>query len=582
MPGVSFSAHVALLNELLTRHHAIVDQIEGRALNVQGKDTARIRSREYFDQVFSSCFYDTPGLPRHLSGLKGQLLAAHIADGFEPVVLDGAAHTLDPLELILRAYDIWEHARWPGRNGRLSYARVLFGVFLLRQLEALSLRIWDDDEALAGERLGTLQGLLDRLNDLVGPRLLIRDAGWLIQTAQGPLTRHLAPYFRIAEKIARSFAGKHWLDLHVAGVKLAGGHLRSQLRHRSSELTLPVDDPDVLAVTRNSNSMDAALLMRDLVSLLEPYEAACLSGDPDVRVQLVDGIFQGLSSDPELFVTRLDLLGPCTAIESLFVEWGGDGIPRVTGMGTVHNELLGRYEHLIGATAGCLREDAASLDPERHPYSPLGIAYGFCADLLSNMALTPLLEQTAHGLSLEDMFVTRSDPERKLACARGWQRLTASGGNREPFEHSSEWAQLVFQRTIDALELRAQSTAPNASKFPAARMFVVPRDQKVGASVYDLPDNLVSAQEHCLTSDVNRALSNGTTAFPKSQFLTDRNEGRFLASAEIDGKWFGVSKTILTQVISRGFDALIVDVPEPVIEVLRGTCPGLIVEIRRV
>jgi len=201
MPA-SFSDHVALLNELLTRHQAIVDQIENRVLNVQGKETARNRSREYVDRAFSSCFYDTPGLPRTLSGLKGQLLASHIADGFEPVVLDRAAHSLDPLELIPRAYDIWEHARWPGRNGRLAYARVLFGVFLLRQLEALSLRIWDDDAAPAGERLGSVQGLLDRLNDLVGPRRLMRDARWLIQTAQGPLTRDLAPYFRIAGKIA--------------------------------------------------------------------------------------------------------------------------------------------------------------------------------------------------------------------------------------------------------------------------------------------------------------------------------------------------------------------------------------------
>jgi hypothetical protein len=92
-----------------------------------------------------------------------------------------------------------------------------------------------------------------------------------------------------------------------------------------------------------------------------------------------------------------------------------------------------------------------------------------------------------------------------------------------------------------------------------------------------LPDGAVPAQEHCLSSDVNRALVEGATAFPKSQMLSDRNEGRFLASAEIDGKWFAVSKTIVTEVIGQGLDALIVDVPEPVIDVLRVTCPELIV-----
>src|SRR4029079_9817112 len=173
---------------------------------------------------------------------------------------------------------------------------------------------------------------------------------------------------------------------------LAGGHLRSQLCHRSSELNLPVDDPDVLAVTRNSNSMDAALLIWDLVPLLEAYQTACLQEDSDTRLRLVDGVLQGLSADPELFVLRLDLLRPCTAIESLFVEQGSDGIVRGTEMGVVHDEVLGRYGQLIGATAARLREDAASLDPRRNPYSPLGIAYGFCADLLSNMALTTSLE----------------------------------------------------------------------------------------------------------------------------------------------------------------------------------------------
>ena len=273
MPGVSFPDHVALLNEWLTVHQAIVEQIESRLLNVQGKDTARHPSRDYFDRIFSACFYDTPGLPRALSGLRGQLLASHVADGFEPVVLDNAAQTLDPLELILRAYHVWEHGRWPGRNGRLSYARVLFGVFLLRQLEALSLRIWDDDPVLAADRLRDIQGLLDRLNGLLHPHLLVRDARWLIQTAQGPLTRHLAPYFRIADRIAESFTGAGGLELHAAGVKLAGNHLRSQLRYRSAELNLPVDDPIVLAVTRNSNAMDTALLVRDLVPLLDAYQA---------------------------------------------------------------------------------------------------------------------------------------------------------------------------------------------------------------------------------------------------------------------------------------------------------------------
>jgi hypothetical protein len=44
---VSFPAHVALFNELLTRYQAIVEQIESRLLNVQGREPSRNRSRDY-------------------------------------------------------------------------------------------------------------------------------------------------------------------------------------------------------------------------------------------------------------------------------------------------------------------------------------------------------------------------------------------------------------------------------------------------------------------------------------------------------------------------------------------------------
>ena len=90
-----------------------------------------------------------------------------------------------------------------------------------------------------------------------------------------------------------------------------------------------------------------------------------------------------------------------------------------------------------------------------------------------------------------------------------------------------------------------------------------------------LREGLVSAQEYCLTSDLQRALSTGATAFPKSQILSDRKEGRFLASVETDGKWFGVSKMILTRCVREGRQAFIADVPPEVVDVLRLTCPLL-------
>jgi hypothetical protein len=77
-------------------------------------------------------------------------------------------------------------------------------------------------------------------------------------------------------------------------------------------------------------------------------------------------------------------------------------------------------------------------------------------------------------------------------------------------------------------------------------------------------------------SDLKRALSTGSTAFPKSQILSDRKEGRFLASVESEGKWFAVSKVLLTTCLCQGKDALIADVPAAAIDVLRLSCRELV------
>jgi hypothetical protein len=566
---VSFDDHVALLTTFIDRQHDIVGRIESGVLNVQGKDPARTRNRDAVDKTLHACFFD----PQQRQHLRGQLTAAHLADGFEPV----RAARLDPADLAVRACDYWDSHRWPGRNGRVAYARRLYAVFVFRQLEQLSLRIWDDSVERASGRLAQLQSLLDRLNAGTSPELLLRDAHWLIQTAQGALTRQLAPYFRTAERIAASLTEPERLAVHKAGARLAGGHLRSQHRYRMQEDGKAIDDAEVLAVTRNSNAMDGALLVRDLVFLLAAYQSARAAGDADARMDLADAILQGLSADPGLLLVRLDLLGPSTTVEDVFVERGPDGM-RYTDLGKSHIELLARYGQLIGALAGHLKEDAAMCSPDGRPYSPFGIAYGFCADILANMALDTLMSQPS-ALSLEDTFDSSGDLEQKRLRAQRWAKLPARPQEREHFEYSAEWAAQVFRELTHGLEARAANgPRANGSSLPAARLFVVRESQPV-ESLPDglLPAGIVSAQDHCVTSDVTRAFATGATAFPKSQIAVDRREGRFLASVDCDGTWFGVSKAILTMCTAQGKDALITGVPDAVVEVLRVTCPELIV-----
>jgi hypothetical protein len=400
-----------------------------------------------------------------------------------------------------------------------------------------------------------------------------------MQTAQGPLTRHLGPYFTIADQIAASLSEPIRLGIHDAGAKLAGGHLRSQLCYRVWASNRPLDDPENMAIMRNSNSMDTALLVRDLVPLLQAYRTARAGHDAEQRLTLADAILQGMSADPELFLTRLDLLAPCTMLEELFIQTGSDGRAEYTPMGHAHVALLGHYGELLADVAASLAEDAPSFAPSHGAYSPYGVAYGFVADVLSNIALDTLVSQPSRGLSLEDMFVSRGSLDDKLARAQGWAKLPVRAGEREHFHHSREFADQCFARTVDALALRtARTETPNASAGPDARLFVVPESRdRTTLSEGFLPPGVVNADEHCLMSDVARALAGAGTAIPGPQILIDRNEARFLASVESEGKWFAVSKVLVSLIMSQGRDALITDVPPSVIDVLRLTCPGLIV-----
>jgi hypothetical protein len=541
--NIRFVDVVRCVSQFVRRAPQIVEAIEANLLNVRERDLPRTRDRAPLVETLNTCFGERQ--------LLENLSSAHVRDGFEIVARGEQAHELDTIELVARAYDFWQHHRWPGRNGRLTYARTLYAVHMLRQLEHLTMRIWDDGNERAAEGLREVQQLLDGLNAAAKPAVFVRDARWLIQTAQGSLTRHLAPYFRVAEQISESFTAVERLEVHKAGAKLAGGHLRSQLCYRSRESGQDIDAPDVLMVTRNSNSMDVALLVQDLVPLLEQYE---IEENDEERLDLSDAIIQGVSADSELLVERTGLLGPYTIVEELFD----------TPLGARHRALVGRYRQLVARLGDRLRKDALAFDPSGVVYSPLGIAYGFCADIFANMAATTLVSGHGRDLTLEDVFASRGNLQAAQALACEWQQLPRRAGEGEHFEHSIDRARQMFARAMNALDAQVENVRP-------ARLFVIPESRNV-----DPPDGAVSAQEHCITSDLQRALATGATAFPKSQILLDRREARFLASADCGGTWFGVSKSVLTAYASRGKDAYIQDIPPAIVDILRATCSGLV------
>ena len=106
---------------------------------------------------------------------------------------------------------------------------------------------------------------------------------------------------------------------------MTAGHLRSQIRYYSLKKAVSLDEQSLVLNTRNTNALDFALLIQELVPLLEAYEHAWHSDDRHKRLELADAICQGISPDPELFLNRVELLGAYSMIEHLFITTDRDG-----------------------------------------------------------------------------------------------------------------------------------------------------------------------------------------------------------------------------------------------------------------
>jgi hypothetical protein len=308
---VAFHAHIALLQFFLAHRNDIVERIQG-LLKAQRKPIGYLQDASLLARHFEDCFFSVTGVTHSQSRLRGQLEDAHRASGFRPRELPGLHNGLvDPAEMMIRGFHMWQQTRWPGRNGRVRYAHTLFAMYLIRCLELLSMRLWDAGSSSAGDRLSYIQGVLDQLWTIApaDQPVLVRDARWLIQMAQSPATDELGPYFEVVEQIAGSLSEQDRVEIHKAGVRMTAGHLRSQIRYYSMKKAVSLDDSSLVLSTRNSNALDFALLVQELVPLLEAYEHAWHGEDDRKRVELAGAICQAISPDPELFLNRVEFLG---------------------------------------------------------------------------------------------------------------------------------------------------------------------------------------------------------------------------------------------------------------------------------
>ena len=556
-----FHANVALLRFFLAHRADIVERLQG-VLNAQRKPTELLQDGPLLTRHVEDAFF--VGATAGHWQLKEQLQDAYRAQGFRPRHLPGLYNGLaDPAEMMIRGFHLWQHTRWPGRPGRVRYAHTLFNLFILQRLQILSLRIWDDDARGGVERLSQVQSVLDGLWGTSPPDqpALVRDARWLIQLAQSPATDDLGIYFHVEERIAGSLTHDDRLEISKAGVKMTGGHLRSQIRYYARSRQASLDDEALLRNTRTTNALDFALLVQELVPLLAAYEQACQHGERDTRRALADAICQGLSPDPELFLNRVELLRAYSIIEHLFVSTSGDGPPMYSPMGQRHMQLLQDYELLIGRVAPALRDDCAHFTPVAGAYSPYGVLYGFSSNLLEHMAFKTLQPDTVTRFGLEDVFV-RGDADT-LAWVSGWRKLPHLTRDVETqFDYPQAFAEEIFARLERALRTRSAGADSAAA---TGHLFI---DSTV--AIADLPLHYITS------SDRELVAAHKAEPGDEPHVVSDRREGRCVVSYQTSGGWVAISKTLLTDILGAGRNAKITGLPPDAAAVLQLTCPGLV------
>jgi hypothetical protein len=588
---VPFEANVELLRLFLTHREQIVESIEG-VLNAHRKPVPYLQDHALLSRQFEDCFLARTEATASQSHLRNQLEEAHWAAGFRPrPVRDLHNDLIHPAEMMIRAFYCWQLTRWPGRNGRMHYAHTLFNLYVLRWLQFLSMRLWDDDPSHASGRLAKMQGVLDALwrSSPAGQPALVRDARWLIPLAQSLITDELAPYFEVARHVAETLPKADALEIQKAHVRMIGGHLTSQTRYYCAKEGAPIHEPSVVLRTRTSNALDFALLIQGLVALLQAYDCAWQSGDERIRLDLAGAIFQGLSADPELFLNRVDLLSAYSMIEHVFIAretradaYEGPVVYSPAGQRQVR--LLQEYGTLIERLIQPLRDDLPRFRPVEGGCSPYGVIFGLPTHLIEHMSLKAMQHDAETRFCLEDVFDDDvfGDGNRnaaKLAWVNGWRDLPHIDPEVQGrYEYPQRFAEDVYGR-IESEFGRASGAKPfdpNGGPYGGprtGRLYLVnagdPETDSMALTIPELPARYFAC------SDKQMAAAHQGEPYDAAQLLAGRREAHFLVSYETVDGWIALKKELLTEVLGAGRDARISGLPRDAAQVLRLMCTDL-------
>jgi hypothetical protein len=555
--GVPFQSNVEQLRLFLKHRDNIVESIEA-VLNAQRKPIQYLQDHSLLFRHFEDCFFTRSAATASETRLTGHLEEAHWARGFRPREVQGLYNDLiHPAEMMIRGFYCWQQTRWPGRNGRVHYAQTLFNLYVLRWLQFLSMRVFDEGSSSAGGRLAEIQDVLDELwrSSPGNQPVIVRNARWLIPLAQSLITDELAPYFEVARQVTEMLPEADVVEIWKAHVRMLGGHLTSQIRRHCLKEGVSIDEPTVVVRTRTSNALDFGLLVQGLVELLKAYDGALRSNDERMRLDMAGAIWQGISADPELFLNRIDLLSAYTMIEHVFIATDGEGHVVYSPLGQRHVRLLEEYGALIDQLIEPLRDDFPRFRPIEGGCSPYGVIFGLPSHLVEHMALKALQHDAETRFSLEDVFDNADSGAAKLAWVNGWRKLPHIDAEvQRMYDYPQRFAEEICGRMEGELGRRDPKTG---------RLCIESRDD---TAIAEVPTRYFVSSDNQIVDAHNAEPSD------RAQLLRDRKEAHFLVSYETPGGWTALKKDLLTEVLGAGRDVRIVGLPPNAEQVLWLMC----------
>jgi hypothetical protein len=581
-----FQTNVELLRLFLTHRENVVESIEA-VLNAQRKPIRYLQDHALLSRHFEDCFFACTAATAGQKRLRRQLEEAHWAGGFRPrQVQDLHNDLIHPAEMMIRGFYFWQQTRWPGRNGRVHYAHTLFNLYVIRGLQFLSMRVFDEDpssdegpsgfaQEKPGGRLVEIQGVLDELwrSSPADQPVIVRDARWLIPLAQSLITDELAPYFEVAQQVTETLPEADVLEIQKAHVRMLGGHLTSQIRHHCTKdgvSGVSINEHSVVLRTRTSNALDFALLVQGLVELLKAYDCALRSGDERMRLDMAGAISQGISADPELFLNRVDLLSAYSMIEHVFIATDREGHVVYSPLGKRHVQLLKAYGALIDRLIKPLRDDLPRFRPVDGGCSPYGVIFGLPSHLIEHMALKALQHDAETRFGLEDVFEGDTSAA-KLAWVNGWRKLPHIDREvQRLYDYPQQFAEDVYDRIESELRRRDSNEGSRTG-----RMYITsgddPDSDSKAPAIPELPAGYFGS------SDRQIVAAHKAEPYDRAQLLAGRREGHFLVSYETPGGWIALKKDLLTEVLGAGQDARIAGLPLDAAQVLRLMCTDLVI-----